>query len=155
MRTLPIFLLFFSPLAPDRLPELPLKADHTVFDQRDMEAFDEKQKLVSAIHGKPAQALAIAKSFLGVPYVSGTLEQGSTEQLVVNLRQLDCWTFIENSLAIALSDQGDFQDYQTQLQKLRYWVWIAHSLFLRLGTAGPGDGLLTGHYHRAGGNSLP
>ncbi len=121
MRILPIFLLFFSPLAPDRLPELPMKADHPMFDQRDMEAYDEKQKLSLAIQGKPAQTLAIAKSFLGIPYVNGTLEQSGPEQLVVNLRQLDCWTFIENSLAIALNEQGDFQDYQTQLQKLRYW----------------------------------
>lgn len=65
--------------------------------------------------------LLVAKSCLGLPYVPGTLEQSGPEQLVVNLRQLDCWTFVESSLAVALTGGGDFQAYQQHLQQLRYW----------------------------------
>ena len=68
-----------------------------------------------------ARTLAVAKSFLGTPYATGTLDVNSEEQLVVNLRQLDCWTLVENSLAIAQTGGGDLQEYQSHLQELRYW----------------------------------
>ncbi|MEO6038593.1 MAG: N-acetylmuramoyl-L-alanine amidase-like domain-containing protein [Saprospiraceae bacterium] len=127
MRALPIFLLSFSLLSPARYREPavvidPVVAvDPVIFDQRDVAVFDEKQKVAASATGKVAQTLAVAQSFLGAPYVTGSLEDPGPEQLIVNLRQLDCWTFLENSLAIALSSQGDFQVYQDQLQQLRYW----------------------------------
>ncbi len=83
--------------------------------------FVEKQKIATAQTGLPQQALAIAQSFLGAPYTHGTLDKNAEEQLVVNLRQLDCWTFVENSVAIAQAGTGDFEAYQQELQKLRYW----------------------------------
>jgi hypothetical protein len=50
------------------------------------------------------------------------LDRTSNEQLVVNLRQLDCWTHVECSLALALAGpQGSFQDFQNYLKTLRYW----------------------------------
>ena len=43
----------------------------------------------------------IARSFVGTPYMPGTLERPGPERLVVNLRELDCVTFVENVLALA------------------------------------------------------
>lgn len=44
----------------------------------------------------------VARELIGVPYVNYTLEvDDRIENPVVNLRGMDCWTFYENSLAIA------------------------------------------------------
>lgn len=82
-----------------------------------------EQKKLSARQGRTLaeKTLSTAKSFLGTPYVSGTLEQAGEEHLIVNFEQLDCWTFVENSLAIALSEGGNFQNFKHHLQQLRYW----------------------------------
>jgi hypothetical protein len=45
--------------------------------------------------------LEIGKFFLGTPYGAGTLETKRTEHLVVNLREHDCVTFVENVVALA------------------------------------------------------
>ena len=45
--------------------------------------------------------LEIGKFFLGTPYVAGTLETKGAEHLVVNLREYDCVTFVENVVALA------------------------------------------------------
>ncbi|MCA0239022.1 MAG: DUF1460 domain-containing protein [Bacteroidetes bacterium] len=88
---------------------------------RDSVIFQEKQKIAVDHAPIAARTLAIARSFLGAPYVKGRLDSYQEELLTVNLRELDCWTFVENSLAIAQTEQGDFEDYQEHLQKLRYW----------------------------------
>lgn len=71
------------------------------------------------------QVLSVALSFKGTPYVHGTLETPRhQEHLVVNMRELDCWTFVENSLAVALTSRAPLQDYaefQHFVQQLRYW----------------------------------
>lgn len=67
--------------------------------------------------------LFFARKFLGVPYVGGTLDKAKEEHLVINTRQLDCTTFVENVLALALcSKRGEysFHDFCVQLQKIRY-----------------------------------
>ena len=67
------------------------------------------------------RSLQIAQTFLGQPYVSGTLEMGEAEQLVINLHQFDCWTLVEHSVALALTADEDYAAYKALLQKLRYW----------------------------------
>ena len=62
------------------------------------------------------------KSLLGKPYVAHTLES-EPEQLVVNLRELDCTTYAENCLAIARcvkSGKTSFKDFTAELRKIRY-----------------------------------
>jgi hypothetical protein len=59
----------------------------------------------------------------GVPYVPATLEVNKKEQLVVNLRQMDCTTFVEQVAALYLcvkERKTTFADYCKMLQKLRY-----------------------------------
>ena len=50
--------------------------------------------------------LFFARKFLGVPYVASTLENNTDERLVINLRQLDCTTFVENVLTLTLCTQN-------------------------------------------------
>lgn len=92
-----------------------------VMTERDSAIFLEKQKVASRESSTALRTLGIARTFLGTPYVKGCLDHNKEELLTVNLRQLDCWTFVENSLAIAQSDVGDFAGYQAHLQQLRYW----------------------------------
>ena len=68
--------------------------------------------------------LHFGKQFLNVPYVAHTLDRNlEEEKLVVNTRELDCTTFVENVLALTLCAQrGEtkFTDFQNQLQQIRY-----------------------------------
>lgn len=68
--------------------------------------------------------LYFGKKFIGVPYVAHTLENGNSEHLIVNLRELDCTTFVENVLALALCDienKRTFSDFCNNLRKVRYF----------------------------------
>ena len=58
-----------------------------------------------------------AKFFLGVPYVGKTLEY-EPERLIVNLREMDCMTFVENVLALAEASASGTPSWQTYLEKL-------------------------------------
>lgn len=78
------------------------------------------------------QGIAVlARSFVGTPYRPGTLEQPGPERLVINLRELDCVTFVENVLALtafirrdgaaALGDSTSaMRRYAGYLRQLRY-----------------------------------
>ena len=59
----------------------------------------------------------------GVPYVPATLEVNKREQLVVNMRQMDCTTFVETVLALAMTTaqcSQRWEDYCKNLTKIRY-----------------------------------
>ena len=63
------------------------------------------------------------KFFLEKPYVANTLEVNDTEQLVVNLRELDCTTFVETALALARTAKSkdfSFAGFQQNLTQIRY-----------------------------------
>ncbi len=67
--------------------------------------------------------LYFGKKFLGVPYVAHTLENGDSEHLIVNLREMDCTTFVETVTALTLCHRlglTTFEDYCGQLVKVRY-----------------------------------
>ena len=75
------------------------------------------------LSSKTETLLQIGKSFLGTPYVASTLEQAGKEQLVVNLNELDCWTFVEQSIALTLTKHSktpNFQQFKKILQAFRY-----------------------------------
>jgi hypothetical protein len=60
--------------------------------------------------------------FLGVPYVESTLEK-ELEGLVVNLREMDCATLVDNAIALSRtikSDKPTFGNFCLHLQQLRY-----------------------------------
>ena len=67
--------------------------------------------------------LEIGKFFLGTPYVAGTLDTRRPEHLIVNLREHDCVTFIENVVALTWylkSREKSFEGFRRLLQKVRY-----------------------------------
>lgn len=72
----------------------------------------------------PGSLLAsVGSTFLGTPYVAGTLEIGDSERLVINLQGLDCTTFVENVLAFSIlirEKDTSFENYTQVLQKIRY-----------------------------------
>jgi Protein of unknown function (DUF1460) len=82
-----------------------------------------EEKLNLPVKEKIAEtALQIGESFLGLPYEGGTLE-GPEEKLVCKLDAFDCYTFVENVLAISLTKHSktkSFESYIDNLQKLRY-----------------------------------
>ena len=64
-----------------------------------------------------------ARQLCGLPYVAKTLEGNDDERLVVNLRQMDCTTYVETVLALARCahlQQTTFADFCTQLRLIRY-----------------------------------
>lgn len=74
-------------------------------------------------------AVKIGKQFIGSPYVPHTLDMNPTEQLVVNVREFDCTTYLETVLALALTWQavGDKQPsalfektFRQYLTRIRY-----------------------------------
>ena len=67
--------------------------------------------------------VSIGKTFLGTPYVEKTLEIGEEETLVVNLRGLDCTTFVENVLAFSMlmrEKTYTFENFIANLKTIRY-----------------------------------
>lgn len=91
----------------------------------DRELFEAKRNALRSLHGKDLgdSLVNIGRSFLGTPYVEKTLEIGPKETLVVNLRGLDCTTFVENVLAFGLllqEGEGDFGAFAGHLRALRY-----------------------------------
>lgn len=77
----------------------------------------------------------IALFFLETPYVASTLEIEGDEQLVINLREMDCTTFVEYVLALALctaNEQDNFNGFARQLANIRYYNGIINSYPSRL-----------------------
>jgi hypothetical protein len=66
---------------------------------------------------------AVGASFIATPYVANTLEMPGDERLVINLRGLDCVTFVENTLALSRCiARGDhtFGKFKAELKLIRY-----------------------------------
>lgn len=64
--------------------------------------------------------LDVAKSFLGVPYVSGTLESEGKEYLIVDTTGMDCTTFVELSVARYMEARDSDLTFEQHVQCLRY-----------------------------------
>ncbi|MCC8155187.1 MAG: DUF1460 domain-containing protein, partial [Tannerellaceae bacterium] len=99
----------------------PLKA---VYTPADKDIFDCYIEYIQPSVDLPLNEIIIktAQFFLEVPYVAHTLET-EPEQLVINLREMDCTTFIENVLALARTVKGKdptFDSFFCNLQVIRY-----------------------------------
>lgn len=86
------------------------------------------EALSSGLREEPATAMGpmmirVGRAFLGTPYVAQTLEQGPDERVVVNLRGLDCTTYVENVLVLSrLAREGklSWARYVDRLEEVRY-----------------------------------
>lgn len=64
-----------------------------------------------------------ARQLFGIPYVGGTLDKTKQEELIINLRELDCTTYVETVLALSLcakNAETSFDDYCRHLREVRY-----------------------------------
>lgn len=70
---------------------------------------------------KAATLMTVAQSFFGTPYVAHTLEQ-TPEKLICNLREFDCYTFVESILAMTLARHHlrTYLEFQMLLRQMRY-----------------------------------
>ena len=73
---------------------------------------------------KTANELVVfyANQLLNTPYVAHTLE-GDTEQLTINIDELDCTTFVETLYALTrstLDNRTSWRDYANNLESIRY-----------------------------------
>ena len=102
----------------------PVKAQHTIYSQADSiqvvrllkEAQKNKEKNVSWM-------LYFGRKLQGVPYVGGVLDDGEQENLIINLRQLDCTTFVEQVLALsqcASHHKYSWNDFLSYMRNIRY-----------------------------------
>lgn len=67
--------------------------------------------------------LFFAGQLKGIPYVAATLEVNRQEELVVNLRQLDCTTLVENVVALTRAvrlPEPSFAVFCRELETIRY-----------------------------------
>lgn len=67
--------------------------------------------------------LKTALYFRETPYAASTLDNNKSEQLVVNLHEFDCTTFVENCIALSRTVKtGDysFSNFCRQLKSIRY-----------------------------------
>lgn len=74
------------------------------------------------LHSPNAWVSYFAKQLIDTPYKEGTLEE-QPEMLTVNMEYMDCTTFVENVLALAMTAndrRGSWRDVVYNLQQLRY-----------------------------------
>ena len=98
-------------------------ARSVVYTQADSLLVEQLLDEVSGLPKNESRILFFAKKFLDKPYVAATLEIGKQEQLVVNLQEFDCTTFVETILALCLACehvQPDFHAFTNALCTLRY-----------------------------------
>jgi len=77
---------------------------------------DSVRPLYSPDEGMIKAALFLLKT----PYAAQTLEVNDEEELVVNLHELDCTTFVENCLALSRAAQYPHPDYNYFVRQLKY-----------------------------------
>lgn len=98
-----------------------------IYTQKDVEVCKAKFELAveKELSTKPINEviIEIGKSFLGLDYEAQTLEKGETENLVIHLTGLDCYTFLESALVFARCikhEDTSFACYQKELESIRY-----------------------------------
>ena len=100
------------------------KSVQALFQQKDKDILEQILTELSEETNTSTSELMIKVGafFIDTPYVAHTLETDK-EQLIINLRELDCTTFAENCLAISRtikSGKSSSEQFATELQKIRY-----------------------------------
>ncbi|MEO1021744.1 MAG: N-acetylmuramoyl-L-alanine amidase-like domain-containing protein [Bacteroidota bacterium] len=99
--------------------------DSALYTQADADIFEDIIARFSSQSEQPVGVLIpeIGRYFLGDTYVSHTLEVSDKEQLILNLREMDCTTYAENLFALARtlkSEQHTFEQFAKELTSIRY-----------------------------------
>jgi len=80
----------------------------------------ETPKKVSSLRDIGKQVLQVGFSFLGTPYGFRTLDGEDKEELVINFRQMDCFTFVENTVVLTRMIREGKETLAALLEQLRY-----------------------------------
>ena len=97
----------------------------TLYTKEDKAIFDKYTSYIEPFRDQPMDKVMekTAEFFLGTPYVAHTLEMTPGETFVINLREMDCITFMENVIALSLtakSGELSFDKFMDELRKMRY-----------------------------------
>lgn len=108
-------------------PVIDYKELTVVYHSQDIEIYNDCFEI---IRSKPSKTtpigdlmIIIGKYFLNFPYKGSTLEEEGEEHLVVNLREFDCFTFVENMVVLTRlikKENVDFDNYMSELERIRY-----------------------------------
>ena len=78
------------------------------------------ERLHNTFADKQPAITAIAKTFVGTPYVAHTLDHDDRETLVIDLTRFDCQTFVETVLALWRTDCASIDTLAGELRNIRY-----------------------------------
>lgn len=96
------------------------------YTKQDSLAYVRYVKEFSKYQNKPINEIIAltGKRFLAKPYVASTLEGNAEEQLVINLREFDCTTFVESVIALSKElkkgEDASFEGFMDNIQWMRY-----------------------------------
>lgn len=110
---------------PAEKSEVSSEKENTYFnnEEQDIAKIEDVLTRVRNIDDINRRVVAITQEFVGVPYVGFTLNIPPEEQLYVNTTGVDCSTFVETVIALALAsgkDNPGIDDYLKILRSLRY-----------------------------------
>lgn len=98
-----------------------------VYTKSDSVAYNRYITTFAKHKNKPMNELVAltGKHFLGRPYTGATLENPEKEELIVNLREFDCTTYVESMIALAKELKKDkedqsFEGFMNNIQWMRY-----------------------------------
>lgn len=105
-------------------PEI-IFSQETYYLKEDKAIFDKYVRYISSETSSSIDNILEKTSlfFLGVPYIANTLEGLEKETLVINLREMDCVTFVENVLALSIitsENNLSFESFCNALKSIRY-----------------------------------
>ena len=116
--------------------QAPFDLEKVIYQAEDWSAVDKVLSLFT--ENKEASnatlMVEVGNYFLGTPYMAHTLES-DREQLVINVREVDCTTFAEYCLALSRttqSTQSSFERFAAELQRIRYRDGVIESYSSRL-----------------------
>lgn len=92
-------------------------------NSQDEKVFQTYLNSIDNTQAKDSLFVQTALFFLNTPYIASTLEVNDSEKLVINLRQFDCTTFIENCIALTntlSSETATFDAFKKKLCRVRY-----------------------------------
>ena len=124
MKALFVLLAFFILLSCNSAEKGKGVTQNIIYQSKDKEILNQVLGVLKGESNSSIEVLMVKVGtfFLGTPYVEHTLEF-EPEQLVVNLREMDCTTFAENCLAIARtikSSAPGFDRFTKELRNIRY-----------------------------------
>ena len=99
----------------------------TIYDKNDLAKFNAYVEAIKKVNTSNYSTSEIAhfvsKLMLGTPYKGGTLDIYDDEKLIINLKNFDCVTYVENVIALTLcvkSNDFRFDTFTGNIQKIRY-----------------------------------